>query len=346
MIGNSLSTRESDRYSSRQSSMTSGRLAPFDNTKISTHEVKICILCQEPGEMLYSELRDRLFSAPGVWSLFNCHRCGLVWLNPQPASKDIGTFYVDYFTHTAASRILPSASRTDWRHRVKVSVLAANFGYSDPLLNRAWRGLGKVGGLLPLFHDWVGRLVMYLPAWERGRLLDIGCGNGTFLAAMRECGWDVLGVEPDPEAARLAREISGLHVVTGTLEEARLTANSIDAITLNHVIEHVPDPISMLEEICRVLRVGGKLVIATPNIESLGHRVSGASWPDLDPPRHLHLFSLRALRAVAEKAGLQIQCLRSRVAFRSWGALALETGVRLLDRKAGQELILLATRSE
>lgn len=295
--------------------------------------------------MLHPALRDRFFNAPGVWSLLECQRCGLVWLNPQPVSEDIGNLYVDYFTHmietSAATSLRP---RTDWRQKVKMSVLATNFGYFHALPTPAWECLGKVGGLLPLLYDWVGRLVMYLPAAARGRLLDLGCGDGAFLAAMRERGWEVLGVEPDPEAARLARERYGLEVITGTLEVAALPTASVDAITLNHVIEHVPDPVALLEECGRVLQFGGKLVIATPNVESLGHRLLGASWPDLDPPRHLNLFSLRTLQASVEKAGLRTEFLRSRVAFRSWAFLALETGVRLLDRKAGEELVLLATR--
>jgi 2-polyprenyl-3-methyl-5-hydroxy-6-metoxy-1,4-benzoquinol methylase len=347
MSGYFLGARRNKCYSPRPISETSDRRRPFNNMETSTHEVKICALCHEPGQVLYSELRDRLFSAPGLWNLFSCQRCGLVWLNPQPAPQDLEEFYLDYFNH--AETILSSSfskARKDWRHKLKMSVLAMNFGYSDPSVGSAWKHLGKALGLLPMLHDWAGRLVMFLPVVGSGRLLDVGCGDGAFMSAMREGGWDVLGVEPDREAARIARERRRLHVVTGTLEEASLPAHSMDAITMNHVIEHVPDPLASLKECRRILRFGGKLAIATPNVESLGHRLSGVEWPDLDPPRHLHLFSLRTLGAFVEKAGLQIELLRSRVAFRSWGSLVAETSVRVLDGRAGQELILLATRHD
>jgi 2-polyprenyl-3-methyl-5-hydroxy-6-metoxy-1,4-benzoquinol methylase len=183
---------------------------------------------------------------------------------------------------------------------------------------------------------------MFLPALACGQLLDIGCGNGSFLAGMRERGWEVQGLEPDSEAADLARKRHGLKVITGTLEETSLSVSSVDAITLNHVIEHVPDPVGLLSECRRILKPGGKLVVATPNVESLAHRMSGVRWQHLDPPRHLCLFSSRALTACVEKAGLQPESLHTRVPFRSWASLFLENAASLVDRKAGEELVLVA----
>lgn len=84
--------------------------------------------------------------------------------------------------------------------------------------------------------------IMYSDGARKGRLLDVGCGSGEFLAQMRELGWDVFGVEPDPQAARVAREQFGLTVWPGALAEASFPDGFFDAVTLNHVIEHVADP--------------------------------------------------------------------------------------------------------
>jgi len=146
---------------------------------------------------------------------------------------------------------------------------------------------------------------------ERGKLLDLGCGNGRYLALMRDAGWDVTGVEPDPVAAKTAQEEFGIPVTVGTLQDAGLPAGSFDAITLSHVIEHVYDPIALLSECRRLLKPEGKAVIVTPNIKSLGHRKFGISWRGLEAPRHLFIFSLTTLRVCCEMAGLHVQSIRT-----------------------------------
>ncbi|MEN3036859.1 MAG: class I SAM-dependent methyltransferase [Candidatus Methanosuratincola petrocarbonis] len=103
----------------------------------------------------------------------------------------------------------------------------------------------------------------------------------------------------------------GLEVIGGNLEAAEFPSRHFDAITMNHVIEHVPDPIGTLKECCRVLKPGGKLVVVTPNIGSMGYQVFGEHWRGLEVPRHLHLFSPRSLRTCAERAGLRVSDLRT-----------------------------------
>ena len=107
----------------------------------------------------------------------------------------------------------------------------------------------------------------YLKADDRGRLLDVGSGNGLFLHQMKRLGGAVAGVELDGRAASVARAKFGLEVFEGPLEEATFPDEYFDAITMNHVIEHVLDPVGLLKECRRVLRPGGKLVVTTLNIQ-------------------------------------------------------------------------------
>ena len=164
----------------------------------------------------------------------------------------------------------------------------------------------------------------WLEAHEGGRLLDIGCGNGVYINQMRQLGWDVAGIEPDEEAASMAMK-SGLNVFRGSLEDAKFSAEHFDAITMNHVIEHVTNPVKLLKECYGVLKPGGRLVVVTPNIKSLGRRLFNDAWLHWDPPRHLHLFSPNALRACAELAGLEVfeLCTTAKSAPWLWAASSL-----------------------
>src|SRR5206468_7617752 len=119
------------------------------------------------------------------------------------------------------------------------------------------------------------------------------------LAQFRERGWGVEGVEIDPRARAPARERYGLKI------HATIPAGEFDAVIMNHVLEHLIDPVRSLVECRSVLKPGAALVATTPNLDSRGHRRFGVSWVALDPPRHLHLFTLASLRAAAHKAGFE-----------------------------------------
>jgi SAM-dependent methyltransferase len=135
---------------------------------------------------------------------------------------------------------------------------------------------------------------------------------------MQGLGWDVSGVEPDPNAVRSARPSVRDRIVTGTVEDTPFREGSFDAVTLHHVIEHLPDPIRTLRRCAALLRPGGRLVVMTPNADSLGRRVFGGDWLHWDPPRHTFLFTRGSLAAVATRAGLQIASQRTLARAARW----------------------------
>jgi SAM-dependent methyltransferase len=102
-----------------------------------------------------------------------------------------------------------------------------------------------------------------------------------------------------------------LNVRAGSLVEQKYPADYYDAIVLSHVIEHVHDPCVLLTECCRILKPEGKVILLTPNIESLGYQTFGSDWVHLDPPRHLHLFSPTTLRTLGENSGLTIMQVKT-----------------------------------
>ena len=266
--------------------------------------VPACPVCGATGRVtLYSGLRDRAFrTAPGEWTLVRCTGCNSAFLDPRPTSATIGLAYGSYYTHADAPA--PSSSPVAGvRLRLAHDYRRARWGYQQDSPIRGGRLLAK---LLPSRAAIVDREVRHLPATQGGRLLDVGCGDGAFVSYMTHLGWQAEGVDPDAAAIEGART-AGLDVTEGTLaaiDDAE-HVGVYDAITMSHVIEHVHDPEEELERVHRLLRPGGVLWIATPNLEALGHRRFGPDWLGLDPPRHLVLFTHASLDGLIRRGGLE-----------------------------------------
>ncbi len=137
-----------------------------------------------------------------------------------------------------------------------------------------------------------------------GKMLDIGCGPGFFLAEAKALGWRVQGVDLSSWAKKTANERFGVNVFQGTLAEARFTEKSFDAIVMNDVIEHLEDPKSALQEVRRVLKNNGVLYISTPDIDSVLSRTLRAKWWGINK-YHLFYFSHTTLEKMFLEAGFK-----------------------------------------
>jgi SAM-dependent methyltransferase len=138
-----------------------------------------------------------------------------------------------------------------------------------------------------------------------GRLLDVGCATGDFLAAAQERSWAAQGVELSGHAAAVARR-RGVDVRVGTLRNARFPDASFDVVTMLDVIEHLNDPMAELKEVRRVLRPGGIICVETPNWDSIYRRVLGRRWAALQPRLHLLYFDSTTLREAVGRAGFHV----------------------------------------
>ena len=267
-----------------------------------------CLLCGCDGVKKYSEVADRLFTAPGSWTLVECRNrmCGLLWLDPMPIPEDIHEAYNDYYTHDA---VAPDSWLRRTYHAVRAAYLVKHLGYSGKYRpGVTHRLLAALTAMAPHLRARFDASVMWLPARTGGRLLEIGCGRGDMLKNLKSFGWNAEGIDFDLQAVSFARE-RGLVVRHGSLDDIHYDDATFDAVIMSHVIEHLHDPIKVVKDCYRILKPGGRLVLLTPNAGSLGHRIYGQSWLHLDPPRHLHLFNANTLAKLAEGLGFsELRC--------------------------------------
>jgi 2-polyprenyl-3-methyl-5-hydroxy-6-metoxy-1,4-benzoquinol methylase len=294
-----------------------------DENAIRSYSRPTCCLCGALGTLLYQDLRDSLFSASGEWSFKKCSNpaCRLIWLDPMPLEEDIGKAYGSYYTHrdSASPRGNNNLLRRGYRF-VKQGYLSRKFGYGTGI--SSWQQLlGTLLYLHPFRRENLDLSVMCLPARQDGFLLDIGSGSGEMLKRMQKLGWRVEGVEFDPQACMLARS-KGLTVNLGTLAAQNYPDDHFDAIVMHHLIEHVHDPVALFKECHRILKPGGRIVVMTPNSESLLHKRFLSNWRGLEPPRHLYLFSLGSIALAVEKSGLAMKSLRTTGRSANWMYLA------------------------
>ena len=267
---------------------------------------RLCLLCHSVGTTLYNGLTDKLFGSTGKWNIKQCSNpsCALLWLDPMPLEENINDAYDNYYTHTE----ITSDRENTWLHKLlglmRNGYLANKYNYNS-IETSSWENiLGRFLYLYPPIRETTDSRVMYLPAKQGGKLLEIGCGNGNRLEIMKKLGWQVEGIDFDPVAVKFARK-NNLTVHLGKLETQNYPDNHFDAITMSHLIEHTHDPLLIFRECNRILKTEGRLVCVTPNSASWGHKIFKHNWRGLEPPRHLYIFNPATIADLARRAGFK-----------------------------------------
>lgn len=149
------------------------------------------------------------------------------------------------------------------------------------------------------------RLVERYSACKKGNLLDIGSGTGAFLNEMKQEGWKISGIEPDPGARQKANDLYQIKI--DSPERLRQYAEgSFDAITLWHVLEHMHNLHAEVEQLKKLIGKSGLLYIAVPNFESYDAKTYGKYWAAYDVPRHLYHFSPASMKKLIANHQLKL----------------------------------------
>jgi SAM-dependent methyltransferase len=249
-----------------------------------------CLYCSgDSCEPLFDQVRDRLGYVPGSWSFRRCRGCGSAVLVPFPRQEDLPAFYPPAYTFS------PEPAQGALKRLL--AKLEYRLFYHPMFEAQARRVLGGVG--------WDGR---------PGRaLLDVGCGTGLRLLAFQRRGFQVQGMDFQPEAVQYLKERLGIPCVCTDVQglSDHFPANSLDVITAFHLIEHLTDAQAFLRNCFHILKPGGWFVGVAPLVDSFQVRLFRArSQMVTEAPRHVTLPSQEGLRRLCSRAGFEKVAVR------------------------------------
>ncbi|MEC8984278.1 MAG: class I SAM-dependent methyltransferase, partial [Candidatus Neomarinimicrobiota bacterium] len=219
--------------------------------------------------------KDYLISGE-KFDIVECLTCTLRITSPFPSADTIGDYYnsKDYISHSDESK-----------------------------------------GLFDLIYKFVRlhmldkkrKLIEKSSGNRNGKLLDIGCGAGHFLNAMKKTGWNVQGVDVSEKARELVSNSFNLDVKSPL--DWLNSDEKYDVITCWHSLEHIHEPWIYLDKIRTHLNPDGVLVVALPNYNSTDAKRYGSSWAAYDTPRHLYHFTIESMEKIASLCDFSIQSM-------------------------------------
>lgn len=242
-----------------------------------------------------SEKTNKIFSSPNVhgrqilgkgkeFDIFKCQNCGGVFLgNFQLGSQDLLKYYgKDYYKDSLK-----------YGNKLLQLLIKISEKYSF------WR---KQRLILSYFSNRKSKV----------KILDVGCGEGKFLANLNPQKFEAMGVEISKEASRICQK-KGLKIINDDFSKADFEEEKFDVITLWHVLEHLNNPVEVIEKIGSLLTRNGILIIATPNTESLGFKLGRENWYHLDTPRHLVLYNMESFKKLCKEVNMKVVATKSEV---------------------------------
>ena len=241
----------------------------------STFEAVGCLACGSRTSTPFLVGEDDLTGRPGRFTFVKCSHCELVYQSPRLTLEGIRPYYEDqYIAHQPHAR----------------------WGVLAPLFRAAMGSLDRAKLRIVQRHATLG---------PSSRLLDVGCGSGSFLARVKDAtSASVAGVDFVDLSHR--DEFKGVEFHHGVFYEQHVGRDRFDVITMWHFLEHDYDPVRSLRQAMTALRPGGLLVIEVPRLDSLSFRLFGSRWPGVQAPQHTALFDRDRLVQMVSSAGFDV----------------------------------------
>lgn len=238
-----------------------------------------CPLGCASGDELVLRSRDRITHLPGEYSVVRCRTCGLMRTNPRPTSDTMDFYYPDDYGPYKGTQV----------------------GCSNRLLKPSFSFRTWLRTMIPQIND-QSRVIPPLPP---GCMLEVGCASGSFLHQMTALDWQVEGIEFSASAAASAQRL-GYTVHVGAAESIDLASGPFDLVTAWMVLEHLHEPVEVLNRLRNWTKPGGMFAFSVPDCSSLGFRIFKRYWYALHLPAHLYHYTPRTLEHVLREGGWRI----------------------------------------
>lgn len=230
-----------------------------------------CLVCNSTNFSQIMVCKDHTVSRE-TYSIVQCDSCGFRFTNPRPNANELGKYYKseDYVSHSNTTK-----------------------GF----INSTYQSVRK--------YTLLKKLQLISKYFKTGKILDIGCGTGEFLNICKNAKWNAIGIEPSLDARKMAIENYGLDV-REEAEIKNLESESFDIITMWHVLEHVPNLNERIEDLKRLIKPNGIIIIAVPNCESLDAKIYKEHWAAYDVPRHLYHFTPKDIESIFKNHDMEM----------------------------------------
>jgi SAM-dependent methyltransferase len=256
-----------------------------------------CPVCHGEGKFLFRN-RDLMFDGNQEFEYHRCQVCEAIFQYPIPTAEETASFYPDHYSPYR------SPDKLKFPSSFERAILKKYDGYNHLQTNVIQDLVAPI--TYPIVNKKRIQYIHPIQYVKDGRALDVGCGSGKFLLQLKQLGWRVQGVEFNKGVAEACRH-NGLDVFHGELLDSNFPAASFDLITAHHLLEHLPNPNPVFDEMARIIKPDGQLLIRTPNVDSLGCAMFGKYWSWYDVPRHLVLYNPNNLTKLANQHGFSVE---------------------------------------
>lgn len=254
-------------------------------------ETVSCAICGSSDySIVMSQVKESYNNMPYYFNIVRCNVCGLYFTNPRPTMDSISFFYPN-----SAGYFQENYENFD-RNKSFYRYLQQYRGYPGG------RKLSFLQYCLLPYYRLRADIGSY-SQFTGGRLLDVGCSYGKYLAEMKQLGWQTFGIEPHIPAARKAQSWGEIHI--GTIDDAPWPDKYFDVITLNMSLEHIHYPQKALGRIAQLLSPSGTVIISVPDFSGFEFSLFKENSYALQVPQHLYHFTPSTLNKLVSKVGFR-----------------------------------------